>query len=310
MSTVLPPLRALQAFDAFGRNGTVHAAARSLGVTPGAVSQQLRLLEEHVGLSLLSREGRRVTLTPVARVYHELISQGFDRMTRAQEFVTAQRVSEDLTINGLPTLIQKWLNPIMYRFQAGAPETTLRIVATHGETEPQWMDLTLRLTYGQAAARYPHSRVLFTDMCFPACSPAFKAAHPEAQTNEGLARLPLIDIDWGMDESVAPRWSDWFVAQKTPLAGPLKTAAVYSLSSLALEAAVSGQGVVLAQAAFAGPDLESGRLVRLSDQVLPMPEAYYICWGLTTMTHKPARDFLNWVLAESKAKREGKQKQS
>lgn len=66
--------------------------------------------------------------------------------------------------------------------------------------------------------------------------------------------------------------------------------------------------MVLAQAAFAGPDLDSGRLVRLSDDVLPMPEAYFICWGLTTMTHKPARDFLNWVMSETKAKRDMKGK--
>lgn len=310
MSMGLPPLRALQAFEAFGRAGTVHGAARSLGVTPGAISQQLRLLEDHAGLPLLLREGRRITMTPVARIYHEMIAQGFDRLTRAQEFVSAQRMSEDLTVTGLPTLLQKWLNPMIHRFQAAAPDTTLRIVATHRETEPQLMDLTFRLTYGLAATRYPHSRALFTDVCFPACSPEFLAAHPEARSSAGLARLPLIGIDWGMDESVAPHWSHWFAAQGTPPASPMRTVAVYSLSSLALEAAAAGQGVVLAQAAFAGPDLDSGRLVRLSDEVLPMPEAYFICWGLTTMTHKPARDFLNWVLSETKAKRDMRAKQS
>ncbi|PTX50558.1 LysR family glycine cleavage system transcriptional activator [Gemmobacter caeni] len=310
MSTSLPPLRALQAFDAYGRTGTVHAAARSLGVTPGAISQQLRLLEDHAGLPLLLREGRRITMTPAAHIYHEMIAQGFDRLARAQEFISAQRVSEDLTVSGLPTLLQKWLNPMIHRFQANAPDTTLRIVATHRETEPQLMDLTFRLTYGMAASRYPHSRALFTDTCFPACSPEFLARHPEARTNKGLARLPLIGIDWGMDETAAPDWANWFAAQNTPVAGPMRTVAVYSLSSLALEAAAAGQGVVLAQASFAGPDLDSGRLVRLSDEVLPMPEAYFICWGLTTMTHKPARDFLNWVLSETKVNRDTRSKHS
>lgn len=304
MITTLPPLRALQAFEAFGRSGTVLGAARELGVTPGAISQQLRLLEEHAGVPLLLREGRRIAMTPAAMVYHELISQGFDRLMRAQDFIANHRMTEELMVSGLPTLLQKWLNPIIHRFQALAGEPSIRIVATHQEPDPQLMEQMFRLTYGRAAKRYPHSRALFADSCFPACSPAFRAAHPEAATPEGLARLPLIGIDWVLDDSTAPGWQDWFAHCGISARVPVRTVAVYSLSSLALEAAVSGQGVVLAQAAFAGADLEAGRLVRLSDDSLPMPESYFICWGATTLARRAARDFLNWAIVESKPQRD------
>ena len=87
MTSSLPPLRALQAFECFGRTGSVNAAARALGVTPGAISQQLRLLEEHLGVVLLVKDGRRAALTPAARAYHELISQGFGRLALAQAWL-------------------------------------------------------------------------------------------------------------------------------------------------------------------------------------------------------------------------------
>lgn len=303
MSTSLPPLRALQAFEAFGRLGTVHGAAKELGVTPGAISQQLRLLEDHVGIPLIQRDGRGAMPTAAARVYHEMISQGFDRLFRAQDFIASHRVSEDLTISGLPTLIQKWLNPLIHRFQETVGDTSIRLIATHREMEPIMLEQIFRLTYGQAAQRYPHTRALFTDTCFPACSPAFLATHPEAVNAQQLIKLPLIGIDWGMDDTAAPHWSDWFASEGVEVATPIRPVAVHSLSSTALESAVVGRGVVLAQSSFAAGDLESGRLVRLSPRTIPMPGSYFICWGTATLNRGVAREFLNWILAEAKAQR-------
>ncbi|WP_260692200.1 LysR substrate-binding domain-containing protein [Gemmobacter fulva] len=283
----------------------MHLAARDLGVTPSAISQQLRTLEDSIGIALVSQEGRRVVMTPTARIYHDLISQGFDRLVRAQEFISSHRSTEELTVSGLPTLLQKWLNPIIHRFQAHGREPSIRIIATHQEADPQLMEQMFRLTYGGSAKRYPHSRLLFQDRCFPACSPDFLAAHPEAATPDGLAQVPLIGIDWSMDESIAPTWDDWFtLIGVTPAPRP-KIAAVYSLTGLALEAAVSGQGVVLAQTAFAQNDLETGRLVRLSETSLEMQEGYHICWGNNALTRNFAREFLNWAILESKPRREG-----
>lgn len=272
-------------------------------MTTGAISQQLRLLEDHVGVSLILREGRGARPTPAGRIYHEMISQGFDRLFRAQDFISNHRISEELTISGLPTLVQKWLNPRIHRFQALVGEIPIRFVATHRETQTAMLEQMFRLTYGQAAQRYPHARVLFTDTCFPACSPAFLAAHPEAATAEGLSGLPLIGIDWGMDHSAAPHWSDWFASEGVEPLTPIRLVAVHSLSSIALETAAAGQGAVLAQSSFAAADLEAGKLVRLSPRTIPMPQPYYICWGPMTLERGVAREFLNWIIVESKGQR-------
>lgn len=299
MNTALPPLRALQAFEAFGRLGSVNSAARALGVTPGAISQQLKLLESHVGLPLFVKDGRRAMLTPAARAYHDLISQGFEKLLLAQDYIVSHRLNDELTISGLPTLLQKWLNPILHRFQAAAGEIPIRIVATHQESDPRTLEQSFRLTYGSAAQHYAHSRVLFTDHCFPVCSPGFLDRHPEARDPVALARLPLIDIDWGFAYAAVPRWGDWFAAEGIG-AVPIRPVAVHSLSGLALEAAAAGQGAVLAQASFVASDLQSGRLLRLSDKSLQMPDPYLICWGPMTLGRRPARKFLDWMLLETK----------
>ena len=189
MNTALPPLRALQAFEAFGRLGSVQGAARALGVTSGAVSQQLKLLEAHVGLPLFVKDGRRVILTPAAGAYHDLISQGFERLMLAQDYIANHRQNDELTVSGLPTLLQRWLNPLLPGFRAAAGDVPIRLVATHQESDPRTLEQSFRLTYGRAARGYAHSRVLFTDSCFPVCAPDFLARHPDARDPAVLALI-------------------------------------------------------------------------------------------------------------------------
>ena len=299
MATAIPPLRALQAFDAFGRLGSVNAAASALGVTPGAISQQLHLLEDHVGVPLMLRDGRREVLTPAGRSYHDLVAQGFGRLIVAQDYIHAHRRAEHLTISGFPTLLHKFVNPRLGSFATGT-EHTIRIIATHQEPDPQTMEQMFRLTYGEASKRFAHARVLYTDHCFPVCSPRFLARHPEARDPAALIRLPLIAIDWGQGYTSEPDWRDWFLAQGLTDPAGVRPGLVHSMSSLALDAAADDQGAVLAQGSFVQDDLQSGRLVRLSPVSLPMPDPYHVCWGPSTLDQGIARSFLNWLMRLTK----------
>ncbi len=300
MQSFLPPLRALQAFEAFGRLESVSNAAQELGVTSGAISQQLRALEDHLGIQMVVKDGRRATMTSDARAYHKVISAGFDKLRSAQSILSQHRSGVDLTISGLPTLLLKWLNPQLHLFQATVRDVPIRLQATHQEPDSQMLGEMFRLTYGRASGRFPHARALYTDNCFPVCSPDFLARFPQAQTIGGLAELPLIEIDWGPAYQSIPRWKDWFSFQHRPEVD-IKPISVHSLSSLALEAAAGGNGVALAQRSFASLDLDLGRLVRLSPDALPMPEPYFICWGSTTLEQPNARAFLNWLMSVARA---------
>jgi LysR family glycine cleavage system transcriptional activator len=299
MSRPLPPLRALQAFEAVGRLGSVGAAARELGVTPGAISQKVRQLEEHVGAPLIVKDGRGLALSGTGRAYHELVAEGFRAFRRAQHFADRLRDSHDIAVSGLPSLMIRWLNPLLGGFRASDGGSTFRLECTHVEPDPRLIDVTFRLTYGDLAQPFPYSRPLFRDCCFPVCAPAFLDAHPEARSAEGLRGLPLVRIGWGPAHPDPPGWADWF--ERAGVAGPERAPiASFQLSSLALETVAAGEGVALGQASFVARDLVEGRLARLSEDALPLPQPYMVCWGEAALEAPAAREFLDWLLAAAR----------
>ena len=298
MQPILPPLRAMHAFESFGRLGSVSAAARELGVTPGAISQQIKLLEEHLRIPLIVKDGRRASLAPKAKAYHAVLSAGFEKLKQAQHLLSQQVADLDVHVSGLPTLVLKWLNPRLHHFEARFGEASIRLEATHVEPDPEFLDHMFRITYGTASRVFPHARALFRDTCFPVCSPKFLEDYPDALDPEKIADLPWIDIDWGPAYSTVPRLSHWLIAQGLPIPAH-KPISVHSLSSSALEAAANGQGIALAQSSFASIDIELGRLVKVSHESLQMPEPYFVCWGPQMMENEKSRNFLNWVLSEA-----------
>lgn len=252
MQSYLPPLRALQAF---GRLRSVSNAAQELGVSSGAISQNLRLLEGFLGIQMVVKDGRRAAMTREAKAYHEVISVGFDKLRSAQNILSQQKSGIDLKVSGLPTLLSKWLNSQLYAFRETARGVPIRLEATHQEPDAQMPGEMFRLTYGAASARFPHSRAFYTDSCIPVCSPDFLARFPQARAIDALADLPLIEIDWRPAYQSVPRWKDWFI-HHNHVDVDIRPIAIHSLSSLALEAAAGGHGV--AQRSFSSSDLGTG----------------------------------------------------
>ena len=298
MQSHLPSLRALHAFESFGRLGSVGGAARELGVTPGAISQQIKILEDQLQMQLIVKEGRRASVAPRAKAYHAVLSAGFEKLKNAQTLLSQQLADLDVHVSGLPTLLLKWLNPRLHRFEARFGEASIRLEATHVEPDPEFLNHMFRLTYGAASKAFPHARALFRDTCFPVCSPSFLEANPKARDPANIANLPWIDIDWGPAYASVPRLSHWLQVQGLPKPA-LKPMSVHSLSSSALEAAASGQGIALAQSSFASSDLELGRLVRMSEHTVEMPDPYFVCWGAQMMENEKSRNFLNWLLSQA-----------
>ncbi len=290
----LPSLRALHIFDVFGRTNSVAETARELRVTPGAVSQQLKFLEEQTGHLLLNRSGRGVMLRPEAEIYHRYVSRGFESLYRAQQVLRGFETDPVLSISALPSLLSKWLNPALGTFQDAHPGISLRLDSTHQEADRYLQTTRFRITYGEVAQRYPYSRELFTDTMFPVCSAQFLRDNPEIVVPTALQEMPLLSSDWGYGYQDIPDWDDWFRANNIETS-QINRAGIFSLSSLTLEAAIEGKGVALAQTSFASRDLELGRLVRLSSAELLLPKPYFICWGEGAMQDPVSKDFLNWI---------------
>ncbi|MBP6719147.1 MAG: LysR family transcriptional regulator [Rhodoferax sp.] len=291
----LPPLRALQAFEAVARSGSVMAAAQEMGVSPGAVSQQVRKLEELLDLRLFERRGKGMELSTWGQLYHQELGTAFDLLRTAQQSLWRMRTESGLTVSCLSSVASKWLGTLLFEWQAMHSASRLRLVGAESEPDLKGGETDFRISYGAQSRHHLHHVELFTDWVVPVCAPELLAAHP-AQTPEQVLALPLIAIDWESVHLPPPGWSDWArsVGMDTRDAGSKLT---FSLSSAAIDAALSGRGLVLAPMGMITGDLAEGRLVLPFDHRLQLPQPYFLAWDLAALNKPFGHDFRKWVLA-------------
>jgi LysR family glycine cleavage system transcriptional activator len=294
----LPPLRAIQAFEAFGRLGSVTGAAIELDVSPGAISQQIRKAEEELGIQLLERRGRTVVLTSWGRMYHTAITAGFDRIREAQELLERARSESTLTISCLPSLASKWLAPQLFDWQAHRAGATVRLIGAEAEVRFGEGPVDFRISYGAKARDYDHYAELFTDWVVPACSPRLIEKSPPKAPRD-ILRFPLLSIEWARDHRSPPTWAEWAASVGLAYSRTLGEVA-FSMSSAAIEAAVSGRGFVLAQYSMAAEDLASGRLVTPFDLPLRLPDPYFLAWDQSALQKLLGPELRSWVVSIAK----------
>jgi LysR family transcriptional regulator, glycine cleavage system transcriptional activator len=294
----LPPLRALQAFEVFGRLGSVTATADALGVSVGAISQQLRKAEAAAGIALVERAGRNVVLTARGRAYHGQISAAFDQLRSAQDWIERLNMDVVLSLSCLPSLASKWLGSRLLDWQDGHPSAVVRLIGEDAEPQLGRDQVDFRLSYGRKVAQFDHRAELFTDCVVPACSPDFLKRHPVRSVHD-ILDCPLLGIEWSHDQGKAPDWVSWAKSigvDRTPPGGLVR----FSLSSAAIDAAINGRGFVLAQLSMAGDDIMSGRLVVPFDAPLRLAEAYFVAWDRAALEKPLGAELRTWLFGLGK----------
>lgn len=295
----LPSMRAMQAFEAFGRLGSVSAAAAELGVSPGAISQLLQKFEAFAGVRLLERRGRSVRLTPRGQRFHAEIAPAFAAIRTACDGLGQPSAAEEITISCLPSLAGKWLTNHLLDWQGKHAHVDVRL--TGEEQEPALDDgqVDFRISYGDAIRQFELSTALFTDWVVPACSPEFLARQPLRQPQDilGCQRLAIV---WPKDQGVAPTWADWARSIDAPYSRAAGEVA-FSLSSAAIDAAISGRGFVLAQHAMAAGDIASGRLVVPFDRRLTLGASYFLAWTRAVLDKPLGQELRSWLIATGRA---------
>ena len=297
----LPHLRAMQAFEAVGRCGSVRRAAEDLGVSSGAISQQVRRIEEHLGVALLERRGRQLELTSWGRVYHAEVSKGFAQLAHAGEALARARNSRGFVISSLTTVTNKWLGPRLFEWTAENPGAPVRLVGTEIEPDLTRDNVDFRLYFDDSP---PHGQYaeLFTDCILPACAPSLLQGR-KLKRPEEVYDYPLLQISWV--ESFAahqvPGWAEW-AAQcgVAPPPDPGGSALSFALSSSAIDAAVAGRGFVLGQLAMIGEELASGRLVVPFDLRMPLSVPYGLAWDRASLEKPMGRALRDWLVAQGR----------
>ncbi|MGF1503176.1 MAG: transcriptional regulator GcvA [Paracoccaceae bacterium] len=305
MARRLPPLNALRAFEAAARHQSFKRAAEELNVTPAAISQQIRSLEDHLGTPLFERLTRALRLTEAGRAGLGALTDGFDRLAEGVEAIRADAQPGVITVSVAPSFASKWLVPRLDRLREAEPDLDIRIDATDTPADFHGDGVDLAIRYGRG--RYPGLEVerLLDEVSFPVASPALVTGDPPLRTPSDLASHTLLHVVWTMEQDAAPNWRMWLKAAGVRgvdgTRGPR-----FSVDSLALGAAIAGQGVALSGRALAAEDLEAGRLVRpfLEQKAQSTAFSYFLVYPSAKRAAPKVQAFRNWVITEAARARE------
>jgi LysR family glycine cleavage system transcriptional activator len=288
----LPSLNALKAFEASARHESFTRAAGELCVTQGAVSQQVKALEEDLGVRLFRREHQRLAITEAGRDYLGVVRDAFDRLSTGTERMLRRQGSGLLNVSTSPNFAAKWLVHRLGRFSEAHAEIDLRISASvhHVDFAREEVDLAVRHGDG----RWPGLDVsrLCAEELFPVCSPALLRGSRPLRAPDDLRRYPLLHAN------DATHWTRWL--ERAGVSGVnVEKGVVFNQASMAIDAAIQGQGVAMARTALAAWDLLSGRLVRPFPLALEAPFALWIVCPRATADLPKIATFRQWLLAEA-----------
>jgi LysR family transcriptional regulator, glycine cleavage system transcriptional activator len=284
-----PPLRAVRAFEAFARHGSVARAARELDITPSAVSHQLQLLESFVQTPLTLRSGRALVLTDEGRDYYRSISTAFSVLRSATGFVRERSSRRQISISLIPLFGMGWFIPRLSDFLASNPDIDVTVLyANHRNYRSDASDLSIRFGTGDWVG-YTSTRLL-SGAVVPVCTPRFLQRHGPFRKPADLAGVPLVhDEDRGT-------WVNWLqsagVHHVTRTEGPL-----FEDGQLTLSAALADLGAALLRAPLVTRELKSGALRKLFDNELDDGRHYYLCWRTGVELPDGAERLAQWLMA-------------
>ncbi|SDR47890.1 transcriptional regulator, LysR family [Paraburkholderia fungorum] len=285
-----PPLRAVRAFEAFARFGSVTLASAELDITPSAISHQLQLLESFVQTPLTRRQGRALVLTDEGRDYYRSISAAFSVLRSATGVVRSRTALRQVTISLIPLFGIGWFIPRLSAFLADNEDVDVNVsYAHHRNYHSDASDISIRFGAGEWTG-YTRTRLL-SGQVVPVCSRAFLKQHGPIRSAADIAALPLIH-----DEDRAT-WVAWLRQQGVPnvhhAIGPL-----FEDGQLTLNATQAGLGIALLRAPLIERELASGELVRLSEATLDDGRDYYLCMRTDTELPVGARRLAQWIQSE------------
>jgi len=293
MSRRLPPLTALRAFEAAARHLSFARAAEELHVTPAAISQQVKLLEETLGGALFLR-GARLALTERAREGLPSLSDAFDRLERAAEHLRpAARDDGPLVISLSPSFAARWLIPRLPRFEAARPDIEVRLAATTRlvDFEAEGIDVAIR--YG--SGRYPglHSERLRAEAVVAVAAPGLAGRLTAPADLLDAVLLHNAAMDW---DGTFPDWPGWLRNAGVTSDQSLKIRQ-FGDAILVMEAALAGLGVALVWQTLIEEDLAAGRLKALFPSA-PLLNAYHVVCPPQKLRKPAVAAFRDWVKAE------------
>lgn len=293
----LPPLVALRAFEAAARHLSMKEAAAELAVTPGAVSQLVRGLEQRLGVTLFRRGNRSLVLTEAGQSYFAPIRHAFRQIGEATRQLQALPNAGVLTVSAPPAFAISWLVPRLGRFRALHPDIDLNVSTTRGLANfvADGVDVAIRHGLG----RYPGLRCdrIATIAMVPVCGPRFLASLADRAPRQPADLLQAALLQ----DANRQDWALWFQAQGVTDIGHTASSGIsFDDQTLLIRAAESDQGIALVTETLARPELDQGRLVRVLDVAWPQEFAYWLVGPRATAEQPKVVAFREWLVKEGR----------
>lgn len=297
MAKRLPPLNSLKAFEASARLLSFTKAAAELFVTQAAVSHQIKTLETHLGLKLFMRKNRSLLLTEEGQSYFLDIKEIFSALYEATDKLIEKGAKGALTVSIQPSLAIQWLVPRLNAFNQLNPDIDVRIKADDDENDVLEDDVDVAFFYGRGTWTGLTADKIKNEFLQPVCSPLLLS------TDKPLTKLSDLQNYTLLHDSSRKDWKRWFkefgLKGETVEHGP-----IFSHSAMVLQAALHGQGIAMMKNIIAKPELDSGRLVALFDEVLINKESYYLVCRENQSNMARIAPFRKWVLDTMEAEGE------
>ncbi len=260
----LPPMNSLIVFEAAARHLSFTTAANQLNVTQGAISRQIRQLEDYLGRELFVRANRNIYLTPTGLQYYQTIYNSLLDVAHATAEIKKWKGEDQITVATTNAMAALWLLPKVASFEKNEG-VDLRILTTENILDLNKMDCDIALFYCKTPPADMASTVLFAEEVFPVCSPSYLARFSGSNLSEEIFKQNLLYLDESQKDWVT--WAEWFNAVGLPNIKPKNKMNINNYPLL-IQAAVHGQGVALAWGSLLDDHLEKGTLVRPVETIL------------------------------------------
>ncbi|MFQ3789284.1 LysR substrate-binding domain-containing protein [Halomonas sp. A29] len=297
---LLPGTRALRTFEAAGRHLNFTRAAEEVGLTPAAVSYQIKEMEQQLGIELFVRSSRSIRLTPAGAVVFEAASEALENLQRAVGRARKMaRGSSPLRLSLGARFATNWLLPRLSHFREAVPSLELTFDITDDVRDFELDDVDAAIRFGGGLYANARSDRLFETTVVPVCSPALLEAGPDLKAPRDLLNHTLCHVDCHVGGQAWPNWPMWMAAAGIEDFDPSRCVA-FSEASHVVQAVLEGGAVGLAEPAMIESELRQGRLVTLFNiELAVMPAfAYYLVYPESGQFDPRLLAFRQWLLDE------------
>jgi LysR family glycine cleavage system transcriptional activator len=288
----LPSLTALAAFEASARHRSIQRAADELNVTAGAVSRQVKALEEDLGVPLFLRAPRRLALTADGEALYAVLAHSFSRTAETVQIIRSGNRTKRVTLACTHAFATQWLMPRIGDFWRRFPEVIVDHLVSDDAREFRRAEVDLRIRYGIGAWPDEASALLMTETIYPIAGAGFARQHAGCSAMD-IPSVPLLHMDWTDAD-----WTSWDeLLRRAGIPHGALPGRRFGTLAVVLQACQEDQGVAVGWHRLVRPLVDAGRLERFTELMIPAPGSYYLSWNANRETGDAVATLREWLLA-------------